>query len=146
MKKKHGWRRFGTRGVLAFGCFYLLKKLGFNIKNPLIPIRLQGFKDFFYARFGTSDRAVFNQIFIEQEYACLNHVKDPKLIMDCGANVGYSSLWFLNRYPGAHMIAIEPDAGNFKLGADFFHDQKSGAVNGADGHGREQERNSAADQ
>jgi FkbM family methyltransferase len=37
------------------------------------------------------------------------------LILDCGANAGYSSAYFLSRYPQATVIAIEPDPENFKL-------------------------------
>jgi FkbM family methyltransferase len=33
----------------------------------------------------------------------------PKLILDLGANVGYSSVYFLNRFPNARVVAVEPD-------------------------------------
>lgn len=66
-----------------------------------------------FCRAHTSDLGVFRQIFIEREYRCLDDVREPRLIMDCGANVGYASAYFLARYPRAHVIAVEPDAGNF---------------------------------
>jgi FkbM family methyltransferase len=34
-------------------------------------------------------------------------------VIDCGANVGYSSAWFLSRFPACRVLAVEPDAGNF---------------------------------
>lgn len=37
------------------------------------------------------------------------------LIMDCGANIGTSVLWFHSRYPHAHIVAIEPAADNFEV-------------------------------
>lgn len=37
------------------------------------------------------------------------------LIIDCGANIGASVLWFSARYPRAHIIGIEPAHGNFEL-------------------------------
>lgn len=37
----------------------------------------------------------------------------PKVIFDCGANVGYASIWFANRYPSALVVAIEPDPANY---------------------------------
>jgi FkbM family methyltransferase len=37
------------------------------------------------------------------------------LIVDCGANIGTSVLWFLTRYPQAHVLAIEPAPDNFAL-------------------------------
>jgi FkbM family methyltransferase len=37
------------------------------------------------------------------------------LIIDCGANIGCSVLWFLSRYPKAHLLAFEPAPDNFDL-------------------------------
>ncbi|MGD0442419.1 MAG: FkbM family methyltransferase [Edaphobacter sp.] len=37
------------------------------------------------------------------------------LIVDCGANIGASVLWFTARYPEAHIIAVEPAPDNFAL-------------------------------
>jgi FkbM family methyltransferase len=37
------------------------------------------------------------------------------LIVDCGANIGASVLWFASRYPRAHVLAIEPAPDNFEL-------------------------------
>ena len=63
----------------------------------------------------TSDIAVFQQIFVELEYGCLDFLSAPDWIIDCGANVGYSSAYFLSRFPKARVIAIEPDAGNYQM-------------------------------
>jgi len=68
-----------------------------------------------WVRPGTSDLDVFRQIYLEREYACLDGAGDVQLVIDCGANVGYSSAWFLSRFPGCRVIAVEPDAGNFAL-------------------------------
>jgi FkbM family methyltransferase len=68
-----------------------------------------------YCRAQTSDIVVFYQIFVEREYRCLDHVRTPQFIIDCGANVGYSSAYFLARYPDARLVAVEPDSGNFEL-------------------------------
>lgn len=64
-------------------------------------------------RAGTSDQGVFNQIFVQRACQCLDDVASADLIVDCGANVGYSSAYFLSRFPGATVIAVEPDAQNF---------------------------------
>jgi FkbM family methyltransferase len=68
-----------------------------------------------FARPGTSDFLVFDQIFVQREYRCLNQVSNPKLILDCGANVGYSSAYFLSKYPECYVIGVEPDASNFAI-------------------------------
>lgn len=61
----------------------------------------------------TSDAYVLNQIFVEREYRCLDDVRGSGLILDCGANVGYSSAYLLTRYPEAKVVAVEPDPKNF---------------------------------
>ena len=63
----------------------------------------------------TSDVEVFKQIFAWREYRCVDDVHDASLIIDCGANVGYSAVYFLTRYPNARVIAVEPDADNFLM-------------------------------
>jgi FkbM family methyltransferase len=66
-------------------------------------------------RANTSDIDVFQQIFVLREYACLDDVENATLIVDCGANVGYSAAYFLSRFPRAELIAIEPDPRNFDV-------------------------------
>jgi hypothetical protein len=63
----------------------------------------------------TSDNPVFGQIFIEREYACLDDLPGANLIIDCGANVGYSSAYFLSRFPECRVIDVEPDPSNFSI-------------------------------
>lgn len=63
-------------------------------------------------RAGTSDIEVFYQIFVEQEYAVMDGFRDVGLIIDGGANVGYSAAYFLSTFPGCEVIAIEPDPEN----------------------------------
>jgi FkbM family methyltransferase len=68
-----------------------------------------------YARPGTSDLSVFDQIFITEDYRCLAQVRAPGLIVDCGANVGYASAYFLSKFPDCFVVAVEPDPGNFAV-------------------------------
>lgn len=85
-----------------------------------------------YAKFplacrpGTSDFRVFEQIFIDREYSCLDGLRDLRCIIDCGANVGYSTAYFLTRFPGAKVTSVEPDDSNFeqlKLNAAPYGDR-----------------------
>ena len=67
-----------------------------------------------WARTRSSDIYAFSQIFVEQEYQSLNLI-DGDLILDLGANVGFSSAYFLSRYPQSSVIAVEPDPSNFAI-------------------------------
>ena len=40
---------------------------------------------------------------------------DVRVILDCGANVGITALYFAWRYPNARIFCIEPDDRNFEL-------------------------------
>jgi FkbM family methyltransferase len=68
-----------------------------------------------YARRHTSDLYAFDQVLAAREYSCLDHLQSPSLIIDCGANVGFSSAYFLSRFPHCDLIAIEPDVENFSV-------------------------------
>lgn len=66
-------------------------------------------------RAGTSDIEVFYQIFVEQEYAVMDDFRDVGLIIDGGANVGYSAAYFLSTFASCEVIAIEPDPENAQM-------------------------------
>jgi len=72
------------------------------------------------ARKESSDLQVFRQIFIDQEY--FNVVELFKrnqwplnYLIDAGANVGYTSLYFLHHLPKCKVLALEPFGANFEL-------------------------------
>lgn len=56
----------------------------------------------------------FREIFIREIYKFKNENTHP-LIIDCGANIGISILYFARHYPEAEIIGFEPDEENFKL-------------------------------
>ena len=76
-------------------------------------VRLKGYSYPIYFRAGTSDLEVIRQVFVEKQYECVGSENDVKTIVDCGANIGCTSFYFLHRYPNARIIAVEPDSLNF---------------------------------
>lgn len=52
---------------------------------------------------------------IERFYQQIVAAGKQPLIVDCGANIGASVLWFTARYPHAHILAVEPAPDNFVL-------------------------------
>jgi FkbM family methyltransferase len=79
-----------------------------------VEIRLPRYHYAFAMRGGTSDLAVFSQVFLDDQYADLP-IRDPHVIIDAGANIGLTSLYFLREYPNARVIALEPDPDNFEI-------------------------------
>lgn len=65
-------------------------------------------------RLGETDQEVFRKVFVRDEYGFVTP-EGVGTIVDAGANVGYSVLWFHRRYPGARIIALEPDPENFAM-------------------------------
>jgi FkbM family methyltransferase len=66
----------------------------------------------------TSDMEAFEQIFVQREYSDLDDLSDVDLIIDCGANVGYSAAYLLTRFPKSRAICVEPDLSNFMVLAE----------------------------
>jgi FkbM family methyltransferase len=64
---------------------------------------------------GSSDMNVFGQIFIFEEYSCLRELKEPSLVLDLGANVGFSAAYFLSVFPKTRVVAVEPDERNMAM-------------------------------
>lgn len=76
------------------------------------------------------DHSVFWQCLVQQQYALggaphaarlmqaygamLASGRTP-LILDCGANIGMSVLWFAHAFPQAVIVAVEPEGANFAL-------------------------------
>jgi FkbM family methyltransferase len=99
----------------AAAAHYALQRVRMQVAPPPAQVRLfsKHARHPLYARSGTSDIDVYEQVFLWREYQCLDHVREASLVVDCGANVGYSSAYFLSRFPAAKVIAVEPDPGNF---------------------------------
>lgn len=59
--------------------------------------------------YGLRDLLVLEEIFLEEEYEITTQNKDDiKNIIDAGANIGISSLYFLCKFPKATIYAFEP--------------------------------------
>ena len=90
---------------------YLFKK---RYGNGLFSIKPYKNSAPVYIRENSSDTAVFNQVFYRNEYN-IELKEEPEIIIDCGANIGLASVYFANKYPGALIIAIEPEPSNYEM-------------------------------
>jgi FkbM family methyltransferase len=83
-----------------------------------------------YFREKSSDEAVMKQIFVHQQYNLNRFARYGELmrfgkrqeerglrplVVDAGANIGVSAVYFIGNLPSAHIVAIEPDLENFNL-------------------------------
>jgi FkbM family methyltransferase len=89
-------------------------KDSFSYSIALIKLNVPDIKTPVAFRPETTDVPAFIQIFIAKSYE-LSAKIPVQLIIDGGANVGYASVWFANQFPGAEIVAIEPEGENFAI-------------------------------
>lgn len=77
-------------------------------------LNLPGIKHPVYFRKNSSDFTVLYTILLAKSYN-VKIKQPPSVIIDAGANAGYASIYFANRFPNATIYAIEPDSGNFEM-------------------------------
>lgn len=77
-------------------------------------IRAKRWNTSFRLRPHTTDYDTYEHVFVLREYD-FPVPFEPNLILDGGANIGMSALYFARRFSNAKIIAIEPDAANYAL-------------------------------
>jgi FkbM family methyltransferase len=84
------------------------------VKNKLGPRYIPGIEHPVYLSNYNVDVLTLFQIFFGKEYE-VSLKSNPTFIIDCGANIGLSAIYYAHNFPNAKIIAIEPDKGNFKF-------------------------------
>lgn len=95
---------YKVRGILLFVHLKILKSEHFFFKN-YGSINL---------RKNTSDYDIFNQVYLDLEYD-IELGYQPQFIVDAGANIGLTSLFYSHKYPSAKILSLEPEEDNFKM-------------------------------
>lgn len=114
-KKIHSLRRhIAAIGTFATAKFIWKHELGYG-RGQEYWIHPAGSTYPVCVRGDATDAKVFKQIFVDREYACLKDMQNVRLLIDCGANVGYSSAYLLTMFPESTVIAVEPDPKNFAM-------------------------------
>ncbi len=107
--------------------YYHFKRFGFNGRTLRFVLRSRfgsgteavGFQPKGYAapihiRKNTSDTSVFDQVMLAREYD-IPLPFTPRTIVDCGANIGLTTVYWKNRFPDAQIVCIEPETSNYEL-------------------------------
>lgn len=100
------YQSLGYQGTLLLFKRYIKTYEYFDILLPK-------YSHSFSLRNNTSDICVFYQVFLAKSYH-INFEIEPKIIIDCGANIGLSTIYFKNRFPDSKIISIEPEQSNFE--------------------------------
>jgi FkbM family methyltransferase len=104
---------------------YLAKRIS---DNAIIATSKTARRNPIYIRLNRADPFIFDEVFIEEIYNLDNtrigdriekiyqeilNIRVP-LILDLGANVGYTSMYYASRYPRSFVVAIECEKDNFE--------------------------------
>jgi len=101
-------RLFGLYGVFLIARTRLLGK-------PVdIEVQAEGLRHPISLRLRTTDVSVFEEIIVNGEYS-IDPPQPPRVIVDAGANIGLTSIYFANRFPQARILSIEPERANFEM-------------------------------
>jgi FkbM family methyltransferase len=83
-------------------------------KKVTANVLISGLNQKVMVRLDTSDIKCLEQVFLDEEY--WNPFSErPRVIVDAGANIGMSTLYFASKFPAAKVIAIEPESSNFQI-------------------------------
>jgi len=104
--------------IKTFELFKTLEELGY-IVNKVGKMNIIHFKNqkILIAN-NSSDAQVFEQIFLDEEYSpilklFLDMKIEPTFMMDAGANIGLTSLYFKAHFPHMQIITLEPAESTF---------------------------------
>jgi hypothetical protein len=76
--------------------------------GELRAVALRNYEHPFHFRPDTSDAHLVIQTLVRQEYGNLPRGLKAGFIIDAGANIGDSAVYFLNRFRGCRLVALEP--------------------------------------
>src|SRR5437763_12648309 len=96
-RRVRGMTAAGASASLSLAKYAVLDRFSNGSRREPVWMRSRYASHPLGGRVHTSDGKVFYQVFARLEYSCVDERKDVKLIIDCGANVRYSSAYFLSR-------------------------------------------------
>jgi FkbM family methyltransferase len=104
-------KRLHEFGALGAAEFVIHKLCGFPKTLVAFPPRLIHQVSL---RFDTTDILVFDDVIIKQDYS-FGLPTSARTVVDAGANVGLTSIFYATRFPNAKVFAIEAEHSNFEV-------------------------------
>jgi FkbM family methyltransferase len=86
-----------------------------RVPQPLVSAVVCGGAPPLFFRYNTHDYYGIEQILADGVYDVLGSNANPRLIIDCGANIGATSRFFLQKYPHCRVISVEPGESNAEV-------------------------------
>jgi FkbM family methyltransferase len=105
--------RFGFSGALKL--LASRKRLRRWLPTWTERVSIRDYPHPFHFRHATTDKYIIADVLLDAQYNCLMGFEGVRTILDIGANIGTTSVVLLNAYPEAHILALEPDPGNFAV-------------------------------
>lgn len=87
-------------------------------QRRIVEVSIAGYNHPFYARWPASDLHILHTIVRQKEYAPIADLlgeSDEITFVDLGANIGAAARYFLQAFPRARVISVEPDPGNLSM-------------------------------
>jgi FkbM family methyltransferase len=97
--------------------WFILKQLAAdNSKNYIpVPVTLRNLQNPIFVRPGTIDVEVIINNIVREEYGQFKLNDEPNWMIDAGAYIGDTSVYFLSRFPKLKVIALEPHPNNYDV-------------------------------
>lgn len=105
--------RYGPLRGLRFGLQWR-RALYAASPGTIVGLNVPGLAAPVYVRARTVDVELFDRILVHGQ-AELPVPGDPAFIVDAGANIGLTAVYFASRWPRARIVALEIEEGNFAL-------------------------------
>ncbi len=80
-----------------------------NLPTEYQVARISGFPKPIFFRPIEEDIYIIRSIFEQGEYTMPLKNFSPKLILDCGGNIGCAAVYFANKFPDAQIYSVEPE-------------------------------------
>ncbi len=115
VRRAFGW----PAGIALFDAEILLKiwrvfGVMERVSQPLASVPVRVGPPLFF-RYNTHDYYGIGQILAGSEYDVLGADASPRVIVDCGANIGATARFFLQKYPECRVVCIEAGESNAEV-------------------------------